>query len=152
MLKRKLAKYKFSGFTLIELLIVLTIIAILASLIVIAIGQARTKAQDRAIEANLVQVRQIAAAIYTESNSFIAPGNELCDQENTLNDGNFGYQKGLKTIEDEVEKRNGGTPVNCSATSDSYCIQTLLASGENFCLDYTGKAARGVCTVDNQCQ
>jgi len=132
------------GFTLVEMLIVVVIIGLLASLIVLAVGNARIKAGDGSIEANLTQVRQIAALIQSESGSYVFSGNALCDTSGTLNDGNVGHPQ-LKSIEDEVKKRNGQQNVVCMADINRYCVQSPLVSSGTLCVDYKGRVAKSSC-------
>lgn len=130
---------KPSGFTLIELLLVIAIIGLLASLIIIAVGQAKARAQDGSIKANLSQARQEAAAIHNEDDSYA----QLCS-EGVLNSG----RPNLAEIEREVKKRNGQQDIVCFATTDKFCVQSPLASTGHFCLDYTGRALE---TPTSQC-
>ncbi len=137
---------KSEGFTLLELLVVLVIIGLLASFIVLAVQNARAKAADRAIEANLSQVRQIAALIQSESNSYAFSGNSLCDAQGTLNDANVDHPQ-LKAIEDEVKKRNGDQNIICRADLGRYCVQSPLVTSGSLCVDYTGKVVKGSCDI-----
>jgi prepilin-type N-terminal cleavage/methylation domain-containing protein len=135
---KKLWAKPLKSFTLVELLLVLAIIALLASLVIIVLGRAKKKALDGGIKANLSQIRQEASAIYTESNSYVAPGNELCAADNTLNEDNISHPS-LARIEEEVMKRNGQRPVICYATTDKFCVQSPLATEGNLCVDFTGR-------------
>ena len=57
-------KKKKKGFTLIELLVVIAIIGILATIVVVNVNSARTKAQDVAIKGSLDSLRAGAELLY----------------------------------------------------------------------------------------
>ncbi len=131
------------GFTLIELLIVLGIVALLASLIAIAVmREAKIRSLVGKIESNLSQVRQVAAQIYTESNTYIAADNSLCDINGTLNENNLTHPE-LKDIAEQVKKANGNRTINCIADDRSYCVDTELPTGEKICIDHKGVIKKG---------
>ncbi|MBZ9578067.1 type II secretion system protein [Patescibacteria group bacterium] len=121
------------SFTLIEVLVVVTIIALLISINLVAIGHYQDKARDTAIAAGLSQVRKVAAMIYTDENSY----EFICAADNTLNDS----YPALKMIEDDVNKFTGENPT-CYSERTAYCVQSSLlsAGGGYFCIDSTGFA------------
>jgi prepilin-type N-terminal cleavage/methylation domain-containing protein len=79
MLKRK------TGFTLIELLVVIAIIGILASIVLVSFPSANNKAKDARVLAAMNQLRDKAAAFYTDNSTYagfsctVADIKPLCD-------------------------------------------------------------------------
>jgi type II secretion system protein G len=65
----KSQKNKPSGFTLIELLVVISIIGLLASVVLVSLNTARTKARDAKRIADLSQIRT-ALELYFDANGF----------------------------------------------------------------------------------
>lgn len=126
------------AFTLLELLLAVAIISLLAALIVVYLLPVKKRGLDGSIIAHLTQVRKEAALIQNQDGSY----QNLC-LGGTLNEGNLN----LKEIEDEVMKRNGGRPVYCYASGEQFCVQTALASGGDFCVDYLGRAT----SLDTNC-
>lgn len=137
----KTLRKRVKGFTLTELLLVIGIIGFLASILVVVMGQAKAKARDGGIKANLSQIRHEATSIYEESGSYTATGNELCDSGNppTLNENNLAHPL-LGRIESEVWKRNGQRDIICYASQEKYCVESPLASSGYFCVDSIGRA------------
>jgi len=152
-------KTRSKGFTLIELLVVIAIIGILAALVLVALGNARNKANDARIKSNVGQMRTIAEIIYdsngaeyinTESGAtesvetcFNAPDNTVC------NDATGGIASNVATLRTDVGTANGALAgINAEALADAFCVSAQLNDTNYVCVDNTGVT---VTTADNQC-
>lgn len=74
---KKRGRASFRGFTLIELLVVIAIIGVLASVVMVSLNGARTKANDTNRKASLRQLQIALEYYYTERSSY--PGETNCD-------------------------------------------------------------------------
>lgn len=125
------------GFTLIELLVVIAIIGILAALVLVALGNAREKANDARIKSNVGQLRTLAEVHY-DSNSASYTNFGSCAS------GTVANCKG--DIDDSITSLRadttaaGGT-LSAVSDDDSFCVESTLASNSaNFvCVDQTGE-------------
>ena len=80
------AEKRFVGFTLIELLVVIAIIAILASLLLPALGGAKRRAQEVNCISNLRQMAQSSILYYGDFNTWVGPINT---NDPTLSQGDW---------------------------------------------------------------
>ncbi len=127
------------GFTLIELLVVIAIIGILASLVLVALGNARAKANDARVKSNISQLRTIAEVIYdskgssylTVDNCFTTPTDTDC--------GNATVNANVTTIIADMTNL-GSALTSAGATGSTYCVSAPLISdtATRFCVDSTG--------------
>ena len=108
---------KNKGFTLIELLVVVAIIGVLAAIVLSSLGQARTKAKDTAIVA---QLRNMQASVEVVTG---ATGNydNICDK--------FDPGGEFASIRESVENK-GGVWQSCSSDAVSYSVTVTLNSGQ----------------------
>ncbi len=132
------------AFTLIELLVVIAIIGILASIVLVSLRGATSKAKDAKITSAIEQTRSIAEMI----NARDAKYGSLCDGSGALNttDGDYGDQ--LTTINNDVSGL--GKTVTCYASDNEYCVYSELISAPSdlpsgqtaayYCVDSTGFA------------
>jgi prepilin-type N-terminal cleavage/methylation domain-containing protein len=140
---------KNKGFTLIELLVVIAIIGILASLVLVALGNARDKANDARIKSGISQLRTLAETIYDNNGSkyeSASVGVDSCFVASTANDNTKCTGANIKTSVDaliaDIAAAGGSTVVAATGDSSHYCIESTLKSSTTsyFCADSTGVA------------
>jgi prepilin-type N-terminal cleavage/methylation domain-containing protein len=62
------------GFTLVELLVVISIIGLLATIVMVSLGSARTKARDTRRKVDLEQIVLALEMYYSDYNTYVVPG------------------------------------------------------------------------------
>lgn len=124
------------GFTLIELLVVIAIIGILAALVLVALGNARDKANDARIKSNLSQLRTLAEIHYDSNGSSYATFGTCIATPNTTNckGGIDSEVTALKT-----DTTSAGGSVAGLSDSDEFCLESVMRSAAFACFDETGQ-------------
>ena len=118
------------GFTLIELLVVIAIIGILAALVLVALGNARDKANDARIKSNIGQLRTLAEIIYdTNSASYDngTAGVDICidlavtGTATATQCGDANTATSVNTLVDDIIDANASSLVNSEASATAFC-------------------------------
>ena len=117
------------GFTLIELLVVIAIIGILATIVLVSVNKARTKAKDTAIRAALEQLR-LAAEMYYDDHGSSYTG--------------FDSSTEYTNIKNSISNNGGTLTCNISGDGSAYCASSPLPGGGSQCVDSTGVMKSGV--------
>ncbi len=123
------------GFTLIELLVVIAIIGILSSIVLVALRDARNKAKDARIVADLSQIRSLAELLYDGDYDDVSMGTltDTC----VYSGGNADIDK----IAGDICNQKGSLVINKTASpADAYCAYSALNVSGYYCVDSTGRA------------
>jgi prepilin-type N-terminal cleavage/methylation domain-containing protein len=145
---------KQKGFTLIELLVVIAIIGLLAGIVLVSLGDVRTRARDTRVEAALSQVRTVAELVYDDNNSSYSAPDSLCNGT-VLNTGHADYAAQLTSLGTDMDSQNGGNPAAiCYADGGDYCVSVLNASNAQLCVSDAGIIGNDECstTAPTVCQ
>lgn len=125
---------KNSGFTLIELLIVITIIGVLATIILNALSESRSKAYDAKVKQQLSGFRTAAEMYFTNQNGYGVNGSCSTGIFVNLNavDGSPGRYI-------QTSNLPSNTVVVCGSTDSAYAVKaTLYTSNTYWCVDSKG--------------
>jgi hypothetical protein len=104
-----------------------------SSIFDLGLGEARAKAKDARIMADMSQIRAMAELIYDDEGSY---ANVRCSYKNTTS------YSDVKTICEDIENQIGIKPVMYQSR-DRYCAYSSLnEEGSYYCIDSTGKAIK----------
>lgn len=135
------------GFTLIELLVVVAIIGILASVVLMVLGNAKTKGSDAAVKSNLTNALKQAEIFYNVNTA--SPNSYT----NVCTNGTVGGIQGIGAYVLAAAKDSGLstfandsvgslTTATCNDSANAWAVEVPLktTSGQMWCIDSTGKS------------
>lgn len=134
-----------SGFTLIELLVVIAIIGILAALVLVALGNARDKAQDARIKSDIGQLRTLAEVHYDSASTSYTGFGTCVDPPGVAANCAGGIAASVASLRADIADA-GGT-LNATSTATAFCVGSTLVSAtpaEGVEVDNTGAYTEGV--------
>ena len=133
---------KEKGFTLVELLVVVSVIAILASTVLVNLRGARERAMDTRIISSLGQVRAVAEIIQSRTGVYT----ELCGGGAVGATLSSTTPDGLNVLRADIDTNNGaGAPPACHADAASYCVSSQLNEAPTaafWCINSAGRSNR----------
>ena len=124
-----------AGFTLVEILVVVAIISLIASVVLVSMGESRKEARDAAIKTSLGEIRKAAELLYDASASYVG----VCDP-NPPGDDSLSESGDFGRIEDYIENQGGA--VACRENTGAYAVNSALNRGNCWCVDSLGAARK----------
>lgn len=133
------------GFTLIELLVVIAIIGILAALVLVALGNARDKANDARVKSDIGQLRTLAEVYYDANNASYA-GLGTCLGSPSSGNCAGGIETSVASLKSDISSAVDTPDFTANSSADEFCISSNLKSAATqfVCVDASGEFIEGL--------
>lgn len=129
------------GFTLIELLVVIAIIGLLASVVIVSLGDSRSRAKDSAIQSSLLEVAKVSESYAGDIGTYEG----VCNVGNTTlsSSGSFGL------IKSTIEKQGG--IISCQDSEFGFAVLSTMNLVDCWCVDWQAISREVVLTAPATC-
>ncbi len=117
------------GFTLIELLVVISVIGILASIVLVSLGDAQDAAKDARIKSSMSQLRVVAQIASDPIGNYTG----VCSAVNG------------SPAHTDITDMGGTITTACTAATSSFCMAVTLNNTDVWCVDAT-QLIEGTCS------
>jgi prepilin-type N-terminal cleavage/methylation domain-containing protein len=133
-----------AGFTLIELLVVVAIVAVMASVVLVALGTTRKKGGDAGVKTNLNTVRGAGEVFYVNNLfSYLPSGGSTftqatCPVYNASGTNMLSKDSTIAAAIAEAVNRGSGSSCYNSANVWSVAVGLNIAANTSWCVDSSG--------------
>ncbi len=118
------------GFTLIELLVVISVIGILASIVLVSLGDAQDAAKDARIKSSMSQLRVVAQLASSPIGDYSAAA--VC----TAVDASPAHA--------DIIDMGGTISVACNSVTSGFCVGVTTNADDGWCVEAT-RLIKGTC-------
>ena len=134
---------KNKGFTLIELLVVIAIIGILASIILVNLGNTRKQARDASAMASMSSIRSAAEVYYSTNGNYGAAFTSATCPTATGTTSVFDNEDVIKLTGAVGKQVTAPTCASVGTPASSWTVVTTLSdAATKYCVDSTGYAGK----------
>ena len=130
-----------AGFTLVELPVVLAVISLLAVIVIVSLGDSRSRGKDAAIKSSLLEVAKVSESFAGDTGSY----DGICH----LNDGTLSDDGSFGLIESSIERQGG--VVSCQSSETEFAVISSMNLVDCWCVDWEASSKEVSVTAPDTC-